>query len=1325
MRDNSINIQQDVLITRFNQFAKLAKEYLGIDIAELNERGCCYALSLYNIKHASEGTIDQFYHYILTISNQFTDESIPALLQRAQITSDQKILHQMTHGGSSSAKYNDFQFKTDHGPMRFSDLMDFVQGVSKAQVGYTSKMAKGRFVERYAQYHMGRLESVKGNWENSYVISGTKDTLIDSLRQAHLTDHHYALIQSGNHAINFRRTDDNRFLVYDSNDQSFSKKCDTLEEVAKTIVENFERVGNCSETGHVTMSIDTASIESGDNELKKTIQEYRRSLMQRKPIEGVALECHDGVIDYLRGHSSLMTLAGEITALCSQLKEEGKVQNTREFIKMIPGSLQLVVLESLNYLKRADFVRLVEGKAGLHYDATQVTPQQKATLDKINEYFAQYNEGFLSRTDFANNVVRLIQTIEKNPGDTSEYSHFQTQSVYSELLQLEQALNDYLDNTVTASDLLHNTEHIDLNTRDNTGYTLFHMACEASPNMTTLKALLDQDDINVLANISIENPRDYLALKVLLSFGNSEVAEYIMTKIDINKALSANNFSLMKDILESRNIEVCKVLLHSLIKSSDTTQFDINQKIAGKSVLQHALKMDSPSLVISALEHKAKLSTLTYMEMDELLSKSSTRNLEKDYQRITDRQDYTYEHFKSDFAKEFSQKEYKESDIAAEWAKVQEKEQALMDTKGKASLKEYSFEQFQQENADRFKTVEQWAGVVEHIIQLDNKENHERLFDALIRNERLELAVRVFLKESIDSPQWKVKQQQLFYAAVKAGDSGLVERLIAQQEQIDPSQVNALVNSKVTGGLSMLAEACKRGHNKVADKLLDYGAEVKEDKASPLSFAARFCKMEVCERLSQKRASIFDRSSIDNSTPLVGVMLSGMPKEEKIKKIRVLLRAESEGKIDPKTIEKNLIHEAIIEAAKDPKTTFADIELFVNTFGVKLSEVRSQKRETPAMLALDKGNLKLFNKIINNTGLDLDHNSKLLKIALNSIREQERLKNGGKGNYQQDQHEALIEQVKSWINNNPQLVNKPFDDGTTPLMRAAEAGNSFIAELLLQKGADVHAIKVIPLAHNPNEPTTPEKCVIHFALRSENPEMIRLIVGEGIDLKATDADGYTPMQRLVAKYRPTLAEVIELKGREQGLNALDDKGNTLLHLAVSRSGSDKSLGLIQDLMKEGLDPCQKNTEGKSPIMIALSDDFKNYPVVVAMLENMSSKELSKNKELRDALKPHKDEILKCYKESFKNTDLNNSESKAASCQRLEAMTQLKNGMGHLYRTKIKLTKNNETTLGKILPRFHLANEVMKELKAFKQAFLEENKPKKATKREQTRQWKNL
>ena len=50
MKRQDAVLLQGVLIARFNEFARLAKEYLGIEIAPLNETGFCFALAQYNIK---------------------------------------------------------------------------------------------------------------------------------------------------------------------------------------------------------------------------------------------------------------------------------------------------------------------------------------------------------------------------------------------------------------------------------------------------------------------------------------------------------------------------------------------------------------------------------------------------------------------------------------------------------------------------------------------------------------------------------------------------------------------------------------------------------------------------------------------------------------------------------------------------------------------------------------------------------------------------------------------------------------------------------------------------------------------------------------------------------------------------------------------------------------------------------------------------------------------------------------------------------------------------------------------------------------------------
>jgi ankyrin repeat protein len=555
----------------------------------------------------------------------------------------------------------------------------------------------------------------------------------------------------------------------------------------------------------------------------------------------------------------------------------------------------------------------------------------------------------------------------------------------------------------------------------------------------------------------------------------------------------------------------------------------------------------------------------------------------------------------------------------------------------------------------------------------------------------------------------------------------MVTRLIKQQEQLDPNQVQGLVNTKTKDGRSVLSGACKFGHNKIVDELVKGGAQIKEDKALPLSLAVGQCNLDICRKLLAQGASFQDCSSIDKSKHLVNMIMSNRSKEDQKRIVSLLLTGDSNIPVNSQSIDKQVVHDAIAQVLKDPKGQYEDIKLLVDTFDVTLPEVLSTDGKSLTVLALEKGDLALFDTLIKNTNPSLNDTSNFLKIALDGIRVQERAQRNKEDKYKPDLHVALVSRAKEWIEDNPALSNQSFDDGTTPLMRAAESGHVGTAELIIKKGAEINTVKS---SANSTKIHEPESTLMAFALRSKSNEMIAFLAGKEVDLTLTDSKGLTPMQSIVSSSRPTFSEVMMLKGSKQDLQIKDDNDNTLLHLLVNRSGADKSLDLIRELLKAGLDPCQKNKEGVSPIQMALGTDKtqKNIPVVVAMMESMSAKTLSQDDVLRESLKPHKSEILECFKSSFKDTDLNSSASKVAATDRLKQVFDLKNALGHLYRTKIRIDKpgpEDKMTPQSLVGRFHLDNKVMKELKGFKASFLDEGEKKRTFEITRPKQWRNL
>jgi ankyrin repeat protein len=526
--------KQAILIDRFNEFARLAKEYLHIDIAPLNEQGCCFALAQYYIKHAREHSLDTFYQHISYITSQFTDKGILTLLERAkpQRTAEQEAAFiSEDNSVKQPALFNNFQLPQS--TYQFKDLMNFAQGISQAQVGYQSLVAKGRFANKVGQYGMGRAENLAANWDNSFPIFGNKKAILAALEKLALPEHHYAMIGSGNHAISFNKTADNRYCVYDSNDPFKPRVLNSLAEIADAIVADFDKVGNLTNKGEVGIVIDTLSFGQGDLELQQAIQQYRASARFNEPKSPVAQECHRVVMS-TNTQQSLLDQAFSIYELYTLQKEQGLVKTPQDFIKPLPPALQTVAKECINYVQNAAFADAVETKMTIEYDDSSMSTEQKAFMAKISEYFAQYHNGHLSRVDFAANVLRNLGEFMASP----EVVDFREHKAYGQIMKLKNDLITYREGRISGEEIIKSLNNLDLNKRDNSGFSITNHLLQSSPNKATLQALFAQSEANGRFRYQGENVIDRATLTRLLSLSNTETVEFIATKIDLVKALT-------------------------------------------------------------------------------------------------------------------------------------------------------------------------------------------------------------------------------------------------------------------------------------------------------------------------------------------------------------------------------------------------------------------------------------------------------------------------------------------------------------------------------------------------------------------------------------------------------------------------------------------------------------------------------------------------------------------------------------------------------------------------------------------------------------------
>lgn len=152
-------------------------------------------------------------------------------------------------------------------------------------------------------------------------------------------------------------------------------------------------------------------------------------------------------------------------------------------------------------------------------------------------------------------------------------------------------------------------------------------------------------------------------------------------------------------------------------------------------------------------------------------------------------------------------------------------------------------------------------------------------------------------------------------------------------------------------------------------------------------------------------------------------------------------------------------------------------------------------------------------------------------------------------------------------------INQADHDGTTAFMNAAMANS------------DVAVINLLAASvKNTNQVNKKGISALALAVRSNTPEVVRLLIQKGADVNVADANGDNLAYYLIQSYNPQKAEAFEAK-----LKALEEKGfkvatpqkngNTLYHLAVAKN----DLSLIKLVERYKVDVNAKNKEGMTAL----------------------------------------------------------------------------------------------------------------------------------------------
>ncbi len=134
-----------------------------------------------------------------------------------------------------------------------------------------------------------------------------------------------------------------------------------------------------------------------------------------------------------------------------------------------------------------------------------------------------------------------------------------------------------------------------------------------------------------------------------------------------------------------------------------------------------------------------------------------------------------------------------------------------------------------------------------------------------------------------------------------------------------------------------------------------------------------------------------------------------------------------------------------------------------------------------------------------------------------------------------------VERARELLDAHPSQVNAHSRDGFFPLALAAFFGRGEVAELLLERGADVHQA-----ARNEMRVTA-----LHAAVASGQLAIARSLLERGAQVNARQQQGWTPLHGAVGEGRLELAELLLAHGAD--LNARNDEGKTPLAVALERN----------------------------------------------------------------------------------------------------------------------------------------------------------------------------
>lgn len=163
-----------------------------------------------------------------------------------------------------------------------------------------------------------------------------------------------------------------------------------------------------------------------------------------------------------------------------------------------------------------------------------------------------------------------------------------------------------------------------------------------------------------------------------------------------------------------------------------------------------------------------------------------------------------------------------------------------------------------------------------------------------------------------------------------------------------------------------------------------------------------------------------------------------------------------------------------------------------------------------------------------------------------------------------------VGEVKRLLDGDPTGARRFDDEGNLPLHHAAWNGQATVAQLLLERGAEVDALR------RDKSPTTALEMASYFGHTST----VRVLLERGADPNRAVFEGNTPLHKAAQGGHVDVLRLLARRGAKLDVEKVD--GQTPLHVAAANGRVDAT----RYLLTIGADPTRRDKKGATPVATA-------------------------------------------------------------------------------------------------------------------------------------------